>query len=106
MDSARVEKIKSMPEYKELVQKRTSFGWTLTIVMLVMYYAFILVIAFNKELLGASLSGGVTTVGIPVGVFIIVISFVLTGIYTKRANGEFDDLTNKIKAEIAKEESK
>lgn len=102
MDAKMVEQIKNNPNYQELVAKRSSFAWTLTIVMLVMYYAFILVIAFNKELLGASLSGGVTTVGIPVGVLIIVVSFVLTGIYTKRANGEFDDLTNKIKEDVAK----
>ncbi|MBI3874168.1 MAG: cation/acetate symporter ActP [Arcobacter sp.] len=61
-----------------------------------MYYAFILVIAFDKSLLGVSLSGGVTTVGIPVGVAIILISIVLTGIYTNRANTEFDELTNAV----------
>jgi uncharacterized membrane protein (DUF485 family) len=102
MDAKMIEQIKNNPNYKELIQKRSSFAWTLTIVMLVMYYAFILVIAFNKQLLGASLSGGVTTVGIPVGIFIIVVSFVLTGIYTSRANGEFDDLNNKIKEDIAR----
>ena len=37
--------------------------------------------------------------GIPVGLSVIIIAFVLTGIYTKRANGEFDDLTNQIKEE-------
>lgn len=102
MDAKLIEKIKNNPSYKELIQKRSSFAWTLTIVMLVMYYTFILVIAFNKELLGASLSGGVTTVGIPVGIFIIVISFILTGVYTVRANGEFDDLTSKIKDDVAR----
>lgn len=102
MDAKMIEQIKNNPNYQELVAKRSSFAWQLTIVMLVMYYAFILVIAFNKELLGASLSGGVTTVGIPVGVLIIVISFVLTGVYTKRANGEFDDLANKIKEDVAR----
>lgn len=102
MDQSMIEKIKANPKYQELVAKRSSFALKLTIIMLVMYYAFILVIAFNKELLGESLSGGVTTVGIPVGVLIIVVSFVLTGIYTNRANGEFDDLTNAIKKDVAK----
>ena len=102
MDKSMIEQIKSNPKYKELVEKRSSFALKLTIAMLVMYYAFILVIAFHKELLGASLSGGVTTVGIPVGILIIVVSFVLTGIYTNRANGEFDDLTNAIKKDAAR----
>ncbi len=104
MDKSMIEQIKNNPKYQELVSKRSSFALKLTIVMLVMYYAFILVIAFNKNLLGASLSGGVTTVGIPVGIIIIVVSFILTGIYTSRANGEFDDLTNAIKKDVAKGE--
>jgi uncharacterized membrane protein (DUF485 family) len=104
MDKSMIEQIKANPKYQELLEKRGSFALKLTIAMLVMYYAFILVIAFDKELLGASLSGGVTTVGIPVGIAIIVISFVLTGIYTNRANGEYDDLTNAIKKDVAKGE--
>lgn len=103
MDKATVEKIKSNPSYIELVSKRSGFAWKLTILMLVVYYAFILVLAFNPEVLGASLSGGLTTVGIPVGIGIIIFSFVMTGIYVKRANSEFDDLSNKVKADLAKE---
>jgi uncharacterized membrane protein (DUF485 family) len=69
--------------------------------MLVVYFAFILTIAFDSKLLGAPLSSdSVTTIGIPIGMGVIVFAFVLTGIYTKRANGEFDDLTNKIKNSV------
>jgi uncharacterized membrane protein (DUF485 family) len=103
MDKSLVEKIKANPSYQELISKRSSFAWKLTITILVVYYAFILFIAFSPETLGASLSGGMTTVGIPVGIAIIVFAFVLTGIYVKRANSEFDDLTNKVKDDIAKE---
>ncbi|MDD3060539.1 MAG: DUF485 domain-containing protein [Sulfurimonas sp.] len=93
-----VEKIKNDPNYQELVSKRSSFSLKLTIAMLVVYFAFILTIAFDPSLLGTPLSeGSVTTVGIPVGMAVIIFAFVITGIYTKRANSEFDDLTNKIK---------
>ena len=37
-----------------------------------------------------------TTVGIPIGVAVIVAAFVLTGIYVRRANAEFDTLTRQI----------
>lgn len=94
-----IEKIKNNPKYKELLTKRSKFAWTLAIIMLVVYYTFIMVIAFSPETLGAKLGSGVTTVGIPVGVAIIIIAFALTGIYTKRANTEFDDLANSIKRE-------
>ncbi|MEZ5672827.1 MAG: DUF485 domain-containing protein [Thiotrichaceae bacterium] len=60
-----------------------------------------LVVAFDKGLLAAPLyPGTVVTVGIPVGVAVIVASFLLTGIYVWRANSKFDDLTKQIKQEI------
>lgn len=95
-----VEQIKNNPKYQELVSKRNSLAWTLSIIMLVVYYAFILVIAFDPSLLGAKTGSGVITVGIPVGIAIIFIAFALTGIYVKKANSEFDDLTKQIKDEI------
>lgn len=94
------DRVKENPKFTELVQKRSSFAWKLAIAMLVVYYGFILVIAFSPATLAVKIGSGVTTVGIPVGIGVILIAFVLTGIYTKRANGEFDDLTNQIKEDI------
>lgn len=101
MDHITVEQIKNNPKFTELVRKRSRLAWTLSIVMLAVYYAFILLIAFKPEVLGTSM-GGITTVGIPVGVAIIVISFVLTGVYVKKANSEFDALTQQIKEEAGR----
>lgn len=100
MTQEQVQQIQNNPKYQELVSKRSKFAWTLTIIMLVVYYAFILLIAFSPETLGASLSGGMTTVGIPVGIAIIVFAFALTGFYVKRANSEFDDLLNEVKKDV------
>jgi len=93
-----VEKVKNDPNFQKLVRERSSFAWKLTIAMLVVYFAFILTIAFDPSLLGTPLDAdSVTTVGIPVGIVVIVFAFAITGIYVKRANTEFDDLTRKIK---------
>ncbi len=101
MNKELVDKIKANPDYQELVSKRSGFAIKLTIAMLVVYFTFILTIAFNPSALGAPLSpDSVTTIGIPIGIAIIIFAFILTGIYTKRANGEFDDLSNKIKQSI------
>ena len=101
MQKEMVEKIKNDPNYQELVSKRSSFSIKLTIIMLVVYFAFILIIAFEPSLLGTPVSkDSITTVGIPVGMAVIFFAFILTGIYTKRANGEFDDLNNKIKESV------
>ncbi|MDO9267320.1 MAG: DUF485 domain-containing protein [Sulfurimonas sp.] len=101
MNKELVEKIKNDPNYKELVSKRNGFALKLSILMLAVYFIFILTIAFVPKVLGTPISpDSVTTIGIPVGMAVIIFAFVLTGIYTKRANGEFDDLNNKIKNSI------
>jgi len=83
--------------YLRIQQERQRFAWTLSILMLGLYLAFILLIAFAPGWLGTPLSEGSSiTRGIPVGVGLIVSSFVLTGIYVLRANGEFDELNQKI----------
>jgi uncharacterized membrane protein (DUF485 family) len=98
MDMDLAQRIAAHPRYQELKAKRTSFGWWLTLAMMVAYYGFILLVAFNKEFLSQRLGSGVMTVGIPIGFGVIVFTVVITAIYVKRANREFDDLT----ADIAK----
>ena len=101
MQQELVEKIKSNPKYHELVSKRSRFAWILSLIMLVIYYAFILVIAFSPQTLAIKLSEmSVITVGIPIGLLVIISAFVLTGIYVWRANSEFDALTHQIKEEL------
>jgi len=93
------DRVQANPKFTELVQKRSRFAWTLAIIMLVVYYSFITVIAFSPATFAIKIGDGVTTIGMPIGLSVIVIAFVLTGIYIKRANGEFDALTNEIKEE-------
>lgn len=103
MTKEQVQVIKHNPKYQKLVSTRSKFAWTLTIIMLVVYYAFILLIAFSPETLGAKISpDSMTTVGIPVGIAIIIFSFVMTGIYVRRANSEFDGLLSDLKNDLAK----
>lgn len=100
MNDELVERIKSNPKYQELVKKRTGFALKLGIFVLVMFYAYILTIAFNPTLLGTLTGNGVMTVAFPIAAAIIVISFITTLIYVKRANGEFENLTNSIREDV------
>ena len=97
-----VDKIQKNPKYQELRSKRTSFGWTMTLLMMVVYYGYIALIAFNKPFLATPIGSGVTTLGIPIGMGVIVFTIIITAIYVRRANSEFDALT----AEILKDASK
>lgn len=95
-----VQKIKSDPNYHKLVKARSGYGWWLTLAMLVVYYGYILLIAFNKEFMATKLGAGVMTWGIPLGLFVILFTILITGIYVRRANSEFDELTEAIKAKV------
>ena len=88
------------PRYRRLVRRRSKFGWTLTVLMLVVYYGFILLVAFAKPFMGSSLAGGATSVGIPLGLGVILFAIALTGIYVYRANREFDAELARIRAEF------
>ncbi|WP_294013741.1 DUF485 domain-containing protein [Sphingomonas sp.] len=80
------------PRYQQLVRERSRFSWTLTIIMLVIFFGYMLLIAFAPELLGRRIGGGTTTIGIPIGIGVILSGILLTGIYVHRANSRFDPL--------------
>ena len=88
----RIAAVKAHPKYQELVRRRTRFGWSMTAIMLVAYFGYVLLIAFNKELLARPIGNGVTSVGIPLGFGIIILGIVLTAVYVRRANFEYDAL--------------
>ncbi len=80
MDDAVVKRIQSDPNYIKLVAERNSFGWTLSIIMLAVYYGFIALVAFAPSVIGIKIAGAIT-VGVVMGAAIIVLAIVLTGIY-------------------------
>lgn len=102
METQLAEKIASHPKYQELKAKRSSFGWWLTLLMMIVYYGFIVLVAFNKPFLSSKLGAGVMTVGMPIGLFVIVFTIVITGIYVRRANNEFDALALEINKGVLK----
>ena len=97
-----VDKIQKHPKYLELRRKRNVIGWSLTLLMMVVYYGYIALIAFNKPFLAQPIGSGVTSLGIPIGLGVIIFTVVITGIYVRRANGEFDDLTAEILKDVSK----
>ena len=97
-----VDRIQKHPKYLELRRKRNVIGWSLTLLMMVVYYGYIALIAFNKPFLAQPIGAGVTSLGIPLGMGVIVFTIIITGLYVRRANDEYDRLT----AEILKEASK
>jgi uncharacterized membrane protein (DUF485 family) len=100
MEQSMVEKVNALPQYKRLVRERSRLAWQLSAVMLVAYYGFILLIAFNPEFFKTVVMGEFITIGFPLGVGLILLAFALTGIYVRKANSDFDELNQQIRDEV------
>lgn len=90
--AARYDAVLNDPRYRQLVRGRGRFTWTLSIVMLVAYFGYVALIAFDKAALARPIGDGVTSIGIPIGIGIILLGIFLTGLYVHRANKAFDPL--------------
>ena len=95
-------RIAAHPKYRELKAKRTSFGWWLTLAMMLVYYGFIVLVAYFKPLMSTRIGDGVTTWGMPIGLFVIAFTILITGIYVRRANSEFDRLAGELNKAVLK----
>jgi len=88
------EHMRTNPKFQELVTRRGRFAWTLAIIVLTMFYGYVLTIAFNPTALGRPVAeGSMLTVGVAVELFMFIFFWVLTAVYVRRANNEFDALT-------------
>lgn len=96
MDDDLVRRIANHPKYEELKTTRIRFGIGMTMAVFAAYYGFILLVAFDPKLLGTRIGSGVTTWGIPIGVSVILITIILTAVYVRRANSEFDALNDEV----------
>jgi len=93
-----VAQIHADARFVELVDKRSRYNWTMAIIMMAIYFAFILLIAFNPALLATKIAAGsMISVGILSGFLIILIAIGMTGMYIMRANKEFDRLTAELR---------
>lgn len=102
-DKALYEKIRKNPKFAQLCQERGRFSIILSLIVLVPYYAFMMTVAFNPAFFADKFGDStILTIGWPIGAVIIIGSWLLTGIYIRRANGSFEDLNEEIIAEARK----
>lgn len=78
------------PHYQALVHARGRLGWILSGIMIAIFFGYILLVAYAGPLLGRPLPGMTTTIGVPLGLAVILSGIILTGIYVRAANRKFD----------------
>lgn len=86
-------------DFKLLSARKNTISLILTLLEMAIYFGFISLIAFNKPFLGTKISGAIT-IGIPIAVGTIVLSWILTGIYIRWANTKYDVLVKKVKEKV------
>ena len=104
MSSAMYERMRTNPKFQELVRRRGRFAWTLATIVLTMFYGYVLTIAFNPTALGRPVAeGSMLTIGVAVELFMFIFFWVLTAFYVRRANNEFDAMTQDLIRDAWKE---
>ena len=74
---------------KAVSAARWRIALSLTIAMMVVYFGFILLVAFRKPLLGTQVIPGLS-LGMILGALVIVVAWVLTWVYVRWANSHYD----------------
>jgi uncharacterized membrane protein (DUF485 family) len=87
------------PEFKRMVMRQWTVSAILTIALFVIYYGYIVLIAVNKPFVAQKI-GEATTLGIPLGVAVIALSWALTAIYVVWANRVHDPEVRDIKSKV------
>ena len=97
MASELTRRIERNAQYQQLIKARNALGWSLTLLVFAAYYGFILIVAFDKKLFATPLAAGMTTTwGIPLGIGIILLTVLLTAMYVRKANNDFDPALKQI----------
>ena len=99
VNASKVREIINSGDFKSLVRKRIVVSTTLTVVMLVFYFGFILSIAFYRKFLSYKI-GEHLTLGLPIGIGLILFAWLLTGYYTRWANRSYDQKVRELRNQL------
>lgn len=100
-----VQKVLNNGEFQQMARQKARLGWIFSALTFVIYVGYIVLIGFSPATVGTPVAPrAATTWGIYIGVFVILISVVLTGIYVVRANGKYEDMTQKVIRDVMQEE--
>ncbi|RAI43012.1 DUF485 domain-containing protein [Rhodoplanes roseus] len=97
MNEAVYARIRANPKFVSLVERRGRLAWTLAAIVFVLFYALVLTIAFAPGVIGSRVAPGSTlSVGIAAGLFQFVFFWILTALYVRKANTDYDALTAEV----------
>lgn len=94
-------KVLAHPKFQSMARQKALLGWTFSAIMFFVYVAYIWVIGTSPQLLATKVSdNSIITVGIYIGICMIIFSFLITLVYVYIANGKFEDMTQDAVKEV------
>lgn len=101
MNESLSKRVLNHPDFKKMEREKNTLSWFFSILIFAIYVVYILYIGINPELFGQTVTEDSNiTWGIYAGLFVILLSILLTGIYVRKANGDFDDVTERVIKEV------
>ncbi len=98
-----IERIRRQPKYVQLVRERARWTWVLLAIILTAYACLMVCVAVRPDWLRIPLGdGNAVTIGWPLAAGTIVLTWLLMGLYVKRANSRFEALKEAILLEASR----
>lgn len=97
MKNTAADQVLANPKFHHLVRTRNRYALVMTLLVVIIYFGYILLVAFDKPFLAQKLGAGwVTSLGIPLGLGVIVLTILITAFYVHIANTQFDAMAAEV----------
>ena len=101
MEKNIAQQVLNNPKFQKMAKTKSRYCWTFSILMFVIYVIYILYIGASPESFGTPVAEGkTTTIGIYIGLFVILFAISITGIYVRQANGPLEEITQEVVREV------
>lgn len=87
-------------KFRELSSARATLRWTLSLATLVLFFGFILLVLSARSVLSTSIAGSAVPIWFNLSFAMVFLVVILTGVYVRRSNSRFDQLTNDLNQEF------
>ncbi len=95
----RAHEILASHDFRHLVAKRWTVSGILLVLLFASYYGYVAIIGVDKSFMAKKI-GVVTTLGIPLGVGVIVFAFIITAVYVGWANSSYDPEVERLRRQL------
>ena len=101
MEQNIAQQVLNNPKFQKMAKTKRMYCWSFSILMFVIYVIYILYIGASPESFGTPVAEGkTTTIGIYIGLFVILFAISITGIYVRQANGPLEEITQEVVREV------